>query len=279
MKINLARSAGFCFGVRRAIEIALKTAKEKKSVFMLGDIVHNEEVVRQIGTAGIRKIKGLGNGKNKTLLIRAHGSSLSTINKARRSGYQVVDATCPMVKEIHKIVRRMSAQSYRIIIIGDKKHDEVQGIAGQLKGKAIIIESPQKIPLEALKKIKKACVVVQSTQNLQQVLKIVSLLKGYIPDLQFFNTICKPTRLKQEEIRRIPLENDVTLIIGSRNSANTKRLYQISRALNRRSYWVSSKKEIKKEWFKNASRIGVSAGASTPESTIKSIIAYLKRIK
>jgi 4-hydroxy-3-methylbut-2-enyl diphosphate reductase len=278
MKINLAKSAGFCVGVKRAIDIALKTAASEKNVYMLGDIVHNEDVVAQLCRAGIKKIKKLACGKNKTFLIRAHGMGKNALQKALRLDYKVIDATCPMVKEIHNIVQRMENDCQKIIVIGDRFHDEVRGIVGQLRNKAIVIEDSKRIPLAKVKGIKKACLVVQSTQNIDKVLEIVRILNNYIPDLKFFNTVCKPTRTKQEEIKRMPLENDVMIIIGSRNSANTKRLYEISKSLNRRSYWVSSKKDIKKEWFKAAKSVGVTAGASTPDYTTQKVIAYLKQI-
>lgn len=278
IKINLAKSAGFCFGVRRALDIALKTATSHKKVYMLGDIVHNEDVVRQIEAAGIKKTNRLSSGSNKTLLIRAHGSSLSTIDKASQLGYEILDATCPMVKEIHRIAKNLEARGYKIIVIGDKKHDEVNGIVGQLQGKAIVVDDLRHIPLTRIKGIKKAGVVVQSTQNLETVLKIVALLKLHIPELKFFNTICNPTRIKQAEIKIMPKNNPVMIIIGSKTSANTKRLYEISRALNKLSYWVSSKNEINPQWFKGVKTVGVTAGASTPDATTKTIIEYIERM-
>jgi 4-hydroxy-3-methylbut-2-enyl diphosphate reductase len=278
MKINLAKSAGFCFGVKRAIDIALKTAASGRNIYMLGDIVHNEDVVRQIEGSGIKKIKRISSGKDKTLLIRAHGTGLKTFKKAKQSGYAIIDATCPMVKEIQKIAHDMEEKGYAIIVIGDKLHDEVHGICGQLKGKAIVIDEIKRIPVKTLKKIRKACVVSQSTQNLEKVLTIVDALRPRIADLRFFNTICKPTRMRQEETKRLPIENDVVIIIGSKNSANTKRLYEISKRLNKRSYWVGSKKDIRRSWFRGARTVGITAGASTPDSTTKDIIAYLKQI-
>jgi 4-hydroxy-3-methylbut-2-enyl diphosphate reductase len=278
VKINLAKSAGFCFGVRRALDIAFNTAQAGVRAYMLGDIVHNEDVAREIEKSGIKKIKRLGNGKDKTLLIRAHGIGRQALKEARRLGYHVIDATCPMVREIHKIAIEMEGEGYKIIVIGDKKHDEVQGIIGQLKTRAVIIDGRDRIPLPALKRIERACVVVQSTQNMQRALEIVGTLKKVIPELKFFNTICNPTRIKQEEIKAMPLENDIMIIIGSKNSANTKRLYEISKSLNIKSYWVNSKKEIKKAWFKNAREVGVTAGASTPESNIHDIIKHISLI-
>ncbi|MFA7677804.1 MAG: 4-hydroxy-3-methylbut-2-enyl diphosphate reductase, partial [Candidatus Omnitrophota bacterium] len=130
IKVTLAKSAGFCFGVKRALKIAQGTSKNRKTIEMLGDIVHNETVVKQIQKTGIKKVSHLSRGKNKTLLARAHGTSQKLINTAKRLGYSIVDATCPMVKEIHRIAKSQQSKGYSIIIIGDKKHDEVLGIIG-----------------------------------------------------------------------------------------------------------------------------------------------------
>ena len=245
---------------------------------MLGNIVHNEKVAKKLKNAGLKKTEKLNNGKNKILLIRAHGASLRTINKARKLGYRIVDATCPMVKEIHSLARQAESEGRAIIVIGDKKHDEVRGIIGQLKIKAIVISGPEDVPLEKIKKIKKAAIVAQSTQNIVKVLKIAELLRHHIRDLKFFNTICQPTRTKQQEMQNMPLENDAMIIIGSKASANTQRLYEISRSLNARSYWVRSKKDIKPRWFKEVRSVGITAGASTPNDTTKEIVAYIKKI-
>lgn len=278
MKIKLAKSAGFCFGVKRALKIALELPKLEKNIEMLGDIVHNEEVVKEITKLGIKKIARLKKGKNKVLLIRAHGSSLATIKKAQKLGYKIIDATCPMVKEIHRIAIDLEHKGYAIIVIGDKKHDEVQGIIGQLKNKAMVIENLKQIPHNQLQRIKKACVVVQSTQNLQNVLSIVDRLKAHIQDLKFFNTVCRPTRIKQEEIRSLPIENDIIIVIGSKTSANTRRLYEISKPLNPKTYWVESVKEIKEDLFRGAKTVGITSGSSTPDSTTQKVINLIRKI-
>ncbi|MDD5505897.1 MAG: 4-hydroxy-3-methylbut-2-enyl diphosphate reductase, partial [Candidatus Omnitrophica bacterium] len=184
-----------------------------------------------------------------------------------------------MVKEIHKIAKDMHKKGYKIIVIGDKDHDEVQGIVGQLKEKTLVIDNLSHIPFAKVRKIRRACVVAQSTQNSKNVLKIIATLKNYIPDLKFFNTICRPTRTKQEEIRSMPLKNDAMIIIGSKNSANTKRLYEISRLLNKKTWWVNSREEIKPCWFKSSRSVGITAGASTPEDTIRGIVKYIRSIR
>jgi 4-hydroxy-3-methylbut-2-enyl diphosphate reductase len=244
---------------------------------MIGDIVHNEDVVKEINEAGIKKITKLMNGKGKMLLVQAHGSCNSILKSALERGYTIVDATCPMVKEIHRIVKKAESHGRRIIIIGDKHHDEVHGITGQLKRKAIIIDNPDRIPAIP-KNIRAVTVVVQSTQNLSKASAVVEKLKGMIDDLEFCNTICKPTKIKQEEIKHLPLANDCVIVIGSKKSANTKRLFEISKSLNPRTYWVQSQKNLKKSWFKGMSSVGVTAGASTPDATTNKIIGTIKKL-
>jgi 4-hydroxy-3-methylbut-2-enyl diphosphate reductase len=278
MKIKLAKSAGFCFGVKRALDIAFRAAKSGRKVYMLGDIVHNEDVVREIEKSGIKKIGRLACGKNRTLLICAHGAPIDIFKKARESGYKIVDATCPMVRHIHRIAQRMERQGCRIIVIGDRNHVEVRGIVGQLKGKTIIIDGLKSLPKKTIKSIKKACVVVQSTQDLENALKIADFLKSHIKELRFFNTICTPTRSKQGEIKKMARQNEAMIIIGSKTSANTKRLYEISKSLNNRSYWVQSRKDIKPGWFAGIKTVGITAGASTPDDATEEVINYIKKI-
>ena len=278
MKITVAKFGGFCFGVKRALDIAKKTIAQDSRVSMLGDIVHNEDVIKDIERSGIKRIKRIGRGAGTTLILSAHGTGKHIIEAAQRSGYKIIDATCPMVKGIHNIAQRMEKQGHTIIIIGDKNHSEVHGIIGQLTKRPLVIERLHDMPVRTLKKISRAAVVVQSTQNAETVFKIIDEIRSYIPDLQFFNTICKPTRMRQAEIRTMPLENDVMVIIGSRTSANTQRLCQISHALNRKTYCVQAKDELRPEWFRGARSVGVASGASTPDKTIKEVIDYLRSL-
>ncbi len=275
-KITITKSAGFCFGVLRALRLAQQTAKSHKNIYMLGDIVHNPRVVSDIKKIGIKKITKLKTQGNGVLLIRAHGAQKSVYDQAKKLGYKIIDATCPMVKEIHSIAKRYEEKNYTIIIIGDKKHDEVIGIKGNLKNKPIVLSNKKEIKRLQLSHIKKAAVVVQSTQNQEKVKDIVAELKKQIKKLIFRNTICQPTRLKQKEIQQLPSTQDIMIIIGAKSSANTKRLYELSKKINPNTYWVNSKSEIKKCWFKDKIKVGIGAGASTPDYIIKEIESFIK---
>ena len=277
MKINVAKSAGFCFGVRRAIEIALDAAGKEVKVYMLGDIVHNEFVVEQIKKAGIRIVENLDEITEGVLLLRAHGTVPAVYEEAKRKGLKIVDATCPMVLEIHRIARKLENEGYTIVVIGDHNHDEVRGIAGQVKN-AVVVSEPDDLS-DGFPYLKKLGVVVQSTQNIENVQSILPLLALHCKELRFINTICKPTADHQNEIRTMPRENDVMIIVGSYTSANTRRLTKISMSINPRTYQVQSAEDIKKEWFKGAKTVGISAGASTPDIIINQVIDAIKNIE
>lgn len=275
MKINIAKSSGFCFGVRHAINICLKLRDSQSPVYVLGDIVHNSFVVEKLSSCGIKKTAVITPRKDAILIIRAHGAPRETFKKARECGYRIVDATCPKVKDIYKIARRLEKNN-TVIIIGDKGHDEVKGIAGQLKKSPITIESPCDLPIAKLRRIRKAAVITQSTQNLENINAVMEKLRRIIPRVTLHNTTCRTTVVKQEEIRSLPRKNDVMLIVGSPTSANTKRLYQISKSINKKTYWIESASDLKNTWFKGAKRTGIMAGASTPDEITKEIVGKLR---
>ena len=168
-------------------------------------------------------------------------------------------------------------RGYKILVIGDHKHDEVQGIIGQIPRKAIVLENAEDIKAKITYRLPKAAVVVQSTQNLEKALKMRNILKDLVEDLRFFNTICAPTRMKQEEIKSLAKGNDCVIIIGSKESANTKRLYEIAKSINPNSYWVNSTADIQKAWFDKIETVGITAGASTPDETIEEIKNYIQK--
>ncbi len=270
MRIHVARAAGFCFGVRRAIQMATNTAQTDQEVRMLGAIVHNEHVVRKIRESGIETLQDLGEMKSGTLLLRAHGATPEIYRQAQRQGLKIVDATCPLVKEIHEAACRLEKEGYQVVVIGDHGHDEVVGIAGQVR-EAVVFSSPEEV-VSHPRSLKKIGVIVQSTQDMDRVKSILAELAARCRELKFLNTICKPTSDHQQEIRQMPKNNDVMIIVGSFTSANTTRLTQIAAALNPRTHQVQSAEELRPEWFEEARDIGVSAGASTPDWILEEVI-------
>ena len=274
-KIILARSAGQCFGVKRAFNIAMEAAASDDSVLMLGNIVHNEHVVKRIDSAGVKVVDDLdSSGEQGTLLVRAHGAAPDVYRRAEEMKLKLLDATCPLVHEIHQVAREMAAEGYQLIVIGDHGHDEVIGIAGQVED-AIILAGPEEVVDSIPKRLKKVGVVVQSTQTMENVQRILSELAPRVRELRYVDTICGPTKTHQRDIRTLPSEVDVMVIVGSFTSANTCRLTEISLEKNARSHQVEDASGLAPEWFENSETIGVTAGASTPDWVIDEVVEVL----
>jgi len=269
MKITIAKDAGYCFGVRDAVNLAYQTAEEYGEVYMLGDIVHNENVIHDLDESGAKVVDSIDEvPKDKPILLRAHGTKKDIWVEANKRKMNVVDATCPLVHEIHNEVKKLAEDGRQIFVIGDHGHDEVIAIADQVSG-TIVIASEEEA--RKIKKYKKAGVVSQSTQTIENVQEIINILMQKVFDLHFVNTICYPTKRNQEQIKTLAVESDVMLIIGSFTSANSKRLTLLSKLINKNTYQVTSAKNIKDEWFDNCKSVGISAGASTPDYLIEEV--------
>lgn len=276
MKIIVAKDAGYCFGVRHAVDQAYKTTKEHGDVYMLGHIVHNENVVEDLETAGTKVVDSLEQvPAGKPLLFRAHGTEPDIWDQAQKKKLNIIDATCPLVTEIHKEVRRLEKDGRQIIIIGDHGHDEIVGISTQVKNPIIISDAEE---AQKLKKMKRIGVVSQSTQMIENIQDIISVLLTKASDLQFVNTICFPTKRNHEQIKRLAQTADILIIIGSFTSANSKRLTQLALERNPHSYQVTNVDDIQSKWFKRAGTVGISAGASTPDNVIQDVIQHVKKI-
>ncbi len=276
MKILLAKDAGYCFGVRDAVDLAYETAKKHGDVYMLGHIVHNENVVNALDGAGAKVVDTLEEVPDgKPILFRAHGTSVDTWGDAKSKDMNIVDATCPLVWEIHEEVKKLESEGRKIIIVGDHGHDEVVGIASQVKD-PIIVATPEEAA--ALRKTKRAGVVSQSTQTIENVQEIINIIMTKVFDLRFVNTICFPTKRNQTQIKELAKQCDVMIVIGSFTSANSKRLTALAKERNQNSYQVTCADDIKLDWLKNAEVVGVSAGASTPDSIIDEVLTKIKEI-
>ena len=276
MKILLAKDAGYCFGVRDAVDMAYNTAEKHDDVYMLGHIVHNENVVNDLDKAGARVVASIDDVPDgKPILFRAHGTTVNTWNDAKTKDMNIVDATCPLVWEIHEEVKKLEKEGRKIIIVGDHGHDEVVGIASQVNN-PIIVASPKEA--KALKKTKRAGVVSQSTQTIENVQEIINIIMTKVFDLRFVNTICFPTKRNQTQIKELAKQCDVMVVIGSFSSANSKRLTALAKDRNNNSYQVTCAEEIEPKWLEGVETVGVSAGASTPDNIIHDVIIKIKEI-
>ena len=266
MKILLAKDAGYCFGVRDAVKLAYDTADKDGEVYMLGHIVHNENVVKDLDGAGAKVVDSLDSiPKDKPVLFRAHGTSVETWDNAKNNNMNIVDATCPLVLEIHDEVKKLEAEGRKIIIVGDHGHDEVKGIASQVKNPIIVSSSKEAL---SLRKFKRAGVVSQSTQTIENVQEIINIV----------NTICFPTKRNQSQIKDLAKQCDLMVVIGSFTSANSKRLTALAKERNNNSYQVTNADEINLDWFEKVETVGVSAGASTPDKIINDVLTKIKKI-
>ena len=276
MKILLAKDAGYCFGVRDAVKLAYDTADKDGEVYMLGHIVHNENVVKDLDVAGAKVVDSLDSiPKDKPVLFRAHGTSVETWDNAKNNNMNIVDATCPLVLEIHDEVKKLEAEGRKIIIVGDHGHDEVKGIASQVKNPIIVSSSKEAL---SLRKFKRAGVVSQSTQTIENVQEIINIVMTKVFDLRFVNTICFPTKRNQSQIKDLAKQCDLMVVIGSFTSANSKRLTALAKERNNNSYQVTNADEINLDWFEKVETVGVSAGASTPDKIINDVLTKIKKI-
>ena len=274
MKILVAKDAGYCFGVRDAVNLAKKSGDDFQEVYMLGDIVHNETVVDDLNKRGSKVVESLNDiPEDKPVLFRAHGTDPETWKKAQKKKLNIIDATCPLVTEIHEEIKELESENRRTIIIGDHNHDEVVGIAAQVKDPIIISCVDE---AKELGKMKRAGVVSQSTQMIENVQEILNVLSEKVYDLRFVNTICFPTRRNHDQIKKLSNICDLMIVIGSFTSANSKRLTQLSLERNKNSFQVTCADDISKSWFDGIESVGISAGASTPDNLIEDVIAKVK---
>ena len=276
MKIYLARDAGYCFGVRDAVNLAYDTADTHGEVYMLGTIVHNERVIDDLEKVGTKVVSTLDDvPENKPVLFRAHGTSPEIWKEAKDKNLKLIDATCPLVVDIHHEIKKLEKEGRRTIIIGDHGHDEVSAIAAQVTRPIIVANIDE---ANKLRKMKRAGVVSQSTQMIANVQNIMSILMEKVFDLRFVNTICFPTRRNHSQIKELADACDVMVVIGSFTSANSKRLTQLSLERNKKTYQVTSAIDLNSQWFKNCEKVGISAGASTPDESIKEVVEQIKKI-
>ncbi len=274
MKIKLAKSAGFCFGVKRAVDMVYDSAEKKQNVYTYGEIIHNEEVVKDSEKKGghvINAEEELNDVSKGTIIIRSHGISKAVLEKITESGFEVIDATCPFVKKIHNNVKEQSELGREIIIIGNNSHPEVEGIKGWCSKEATVIETVEEANSFNGDKSKKYCVVAQTTFNYKKFQELVEIIskKGY--DILALNTICNATEERQGEVKKLAKESDAMIVIGGKHSSNTQKLYEISKKECPNTYYIQTLVDLDLERFKSFRSVGITAGASTPNKIIEEV--------
>ncbi|MFH1510031.1 MAG: 4-hydroxy-3-methylbut-2-enyl diphosphate reductase [Candidatus Nealsonbacteria bacterium] len=274
MKTIISKNIGFCSGVERAILMAEESIKkDKRPIQFLGSIVHNEEVINKFKKLKVKFIKDIKKAKPGTLIIQAHG--IPPLKFKLDNKIIIKDATCPLVKRVQLISKKLLEQGYQVIIIGDKKHSETRGIKGYAKNKAIIIEN--EIEAEKIPDFKKIGVIAQTTQSLENVNLILKVLKKHSKNIKYINTICPEVKIRQKELKTISKKTDGILIMGSKTSANTKRLVNIAKKTKKPFFFVNTYKELNRKKLSKIKILGIASGASTPNWEIKETIQWLNR--
>jgi len=245
MKIEISKFNGFCSGVKTAVDKANKTLDEEKKLYSYGEIIHNKDVVDKLNDKGLVVVEDVPETNDAKLLIRAHGVGKHVVEKLKQNNLEVIDATCVKVKKIHKIVEEYKNNDYDIIIVGDKNHPEVLGILGWCNNEASIIDSSKELLEIGIDTDKKYCLVSQTTFNTDTFKEILETIDEYnFSNIEVYNTICDATRKRQEACVELASKCDVMLIIGGKNSSNTKKLYELSKKVCPDTFLIENYKEI-----------------------------------
>jgi (E)-4-hydroxy-3-methyl-but-2-enyl pyrophosphate reductase len=269
-EILIADAAGFCFGVKRAIE----KAETMDRAFIFGSLIHNPQEVARLASLNKKIVHSLDEVQDNRVVITAHGLDINVIGTMKEKGLEIIDTTCPLVTKIYKEGEKLQNQGLRIVIIGDPKHVEVKGIASRMKDALIVYheEDIQKVPVDA-----RIGVVCQSTLLMEKFDKFVTLLKGHCAEVTVINTICKPTKDRQTAAAALSKNVEIMVVIGGRNSSNTHKLADTCKMnLPDATHHIETAQELEAKWFEGKQRVGITAGASTPDYLIEEVISKIR---
>ena len=275
MKVTVAKTAGFCFGVRRAVEkVYEQIGKTEKPIYTYGPIIHNEQVVgdlREKGVQVIDSLEKLRTIRDAVVVIRSHGVGKNVYDILKENDVEIIDATCPYVKKIHRIVEKQMAEGRRVLIVGSEDHPEVQGIKGWGDERTVVIENMDDFSRLDLPEDEKLCIVSQTTFNYKKFQDIVEKISKTRYDINVLNTICNATQERQVEAMRIASQVDVMLVIGGKHSSNTQKLYDICRQECKHTYYIQTLGDFHPECMSSVRSVGITAGASTPNNIIEEV--------
>lgn len=283
LRIEVAKHAGYCYGVERALGLATSAAESSpRPVQTLGPIIHNPQVVDWLVAQGVKPVRMLDEAKSGTILIRTHGVDPKTVREAKRRGLIVVDATCPFVAKAQRRAAALRREGYRVVIVGERDHPEVAALLAYVENEATVAEGPE--DLDAAPRFggrERVGVVVQTTQSIENLRRVVDRLLGRVSELKVYNTICNATVQRQAAARELAARANVMLVVGGKNSANTTRLAQICMEMNPRTHHIETAEEIDNAWFSGGELdglIGVTAGASTPDWILREVVEQLEAL-
>ncbi|GAB4410024.1 MAG: 4-hydroxy-3-methylbut-2-enyl diphosphate reductase [Thermodesulfovibrionales bacterium] len=275
MEIIVAKRAGFCFGVKRAIDIAFGIAEKKQEgIYTFGPIIHNPQVIEKLRAKGIVPTDDIRRDNIKALIIRTHGMPLNLMERASKAGYDIIDATCPFVKKAQHYAKLLREEGYQVVILGDREHPEVKGLMSYAGEDVVVVNSGEELP--DIKK--KVGIVVQTTQPVEELKKLIGAVIGQSKEVKVYNTICNSTALRLRETEEMAKKVDVMIVVGGKNSANTTQLANLCKSMRIKTYHIETADEIKEAWFEGIERVGVTAGASTPDWIIRGVAERIKDI-
>ncbi|MDU3337069.1 4-hydroxy-3-methylbut-2-enyl diphosphate reductase [Paraclostridium bifermentans] len=279
MEVKIAKNAGFCFGVKRAMKMAWdELQKSEDGIYALGPLIHNKQAVLKYEENGLKTIDEVSEvPTSKSMIIRSHGVGEIVYTESKEKGLNVIDTTCPFVKKIHEVAKKHYSQGFDIIVIGDSKHPEVIGINGWCNNEAIIIKTLEDLETTNLDKNKKYCVVAQTTINIDLYNKILEALSNKLDNVIFNNTICSATKVRQEAAKEISADVDMMVVVGGKHSSNTQKLVQICQEYVP-TLAIETVNELNPEDFKGFNKVGLTAGASTPDWIIEEVISYIESL-
>jgi len=275
-RIMLARDYGFCMGVKRAIKIAEESGGTGSNpVNVINEIVHNDAVVKKLSAEGVGSVPSVADAPGGTVIVSAHGAPPTWFSEAEKRGLNVIDATCPLVIRIHKIIHKLVENGYQIIHYGDLHHDETKGVVGQAPdGRVDVVRNVEDLRALDLNGHKLA-MTSQTTAGVSDFEKITDVARELYPDIEIFNTICDATSRRQAAVLDLAPEVELMLVVGSKSSANSTRLRSISEAICKRAYLINSASEVQDDWLEGISIAGITAGASTPDFLVEEVIEWL----
>jgi 4-hydroxy-3-methylbut-2-en-1-yl diphosphate reductase len=276
MQVILAKRAGFCFGVKRATQMAFEAAGKDQKTNTLGPIIHSPQVVKKLEEMGVGVVRDLSNVDSGTIIIRSHGVLASEMEEAGQKQLQIVDATCPFVKKAQEHVKYLSDAGYDVLVVGDEDHPEVQGIVSYGKEKVYVVGSGEEV--KQLPRMGKMGVVAQTTQSFDNLKNVVDECLKRGGEVRVFNTICDATAVRQQEATELANQVDCMVVIGGFNSANTRRLTEICTEIQPRTHHIETASEIDPAWFDGVETVGVTAGASTPKWIIDEVLQRIDEI-
>ena len=278
MSVKLAKKTGFCFGVKRAVSMAEKALLKRRPIYSLGSIIHNEQVVRGLSKKGLKVVKNINNIKKGVLLISSHGLSPKKQKSIIKRGIDIIDTTCPFVLKAQRVAKRLNDEGYAVVIVGDAQHPEVKALVDFAGENVSVVKDKKEAGSLKLGKDDRVSIISQTTQSKSNFSDVVKAIADKDPkELKVFSTICEDAESRQAHAKSLSRSVDLMIVVGGRNSANTKRLLDVCAEDSAQAYLIETEAELKSSWFKPGQSIGIASGASTPDWIVKKVVNRINK--